>query len=68
MFEFSFINDLLLAIHRATGIEFMTIRYTFRILIIVLIMPLLVYVLLNAIKYVQTLISRIFSKHGRGKD
>lgn len=68
MFEFSFVNDLLLAIHRATGIEFVTLRYTLRILIIVMIMPLLVYILLISIKYVQTLIGRIISKRSRDKD
>ena len=68
MFEFSFVNDLLLAIHRATGIELVTLRYTLRILIIVMIMPILVYILLNSIKYVQTLIGRIISKRSRDKD
>ncbi len=68
MFEFTYVNDLLLAIHRATGIELVTLRYTLRILIIVMIMPLLVYILLNSIKYVQTLIGWIISKLNRGKD
>jgi hypothetical protein len=68
MFEFSFVNDLLLAIHRATGIELVPLRNTLRILTIALIMPLFVYVLLNSFKFVQTLISRIISKHSRGKD
>jgi len=68
MFEFSFVNDLLLAIHRATGIELVTLRYTLRILIIVMIMPLFVYILLNSIKYTQTLIGRIISKISRGKN
>ena len=68
MFEFSFVNDLLLAIHRATGIELVTLHNTFRILIIVMIMPILVYILLNSIKFVQTLTGWIISKSGRGKD
>ena len=68
MFEFSLVNDLLLAIHTATGIKLVTLRYTLRILIIVMITPLLVYILLNTIKYAQTLIGRIISKRIRGKD
>ena len=68
MFEFSFVNDLLLAIHRATGVGLVTLRDTFRIVIIVMIMPVLVYILLNSVKYVQALIGRIISKSSRGKD
>ena len=68
MFEFSFVSDLLQAIHRATGIELVTLRYTLRILIIVMILPLIVYILLNSVKYMQTIIGRIISKLSRGKD
>ena len=68
MFEFSFVNDLLLAIHRATGIELVTLRYTLRILIIVMIMPILLYIVLISIKYVQSFIGWIISKRSRGKD
>ena len=68
MFEFSFVSDVLLEIHRATGIELMTLRYTLRILIIVMILPLLVYILLNSIKFVQTFIGRIIPKRSRDND
>jgi len=68
MFEFSFVNDMLLAIHKATGIDLATLRYTFRILIIAMIMPPFVYVVLNSIKYLQTKIGRIFSRHSGDGD
>ena len=68
MFEFGFINDLLLEIHRATGIGLITLRNTLRILVIVMTMPIIVYILLNAMKYVQRVISRAVSKLNNDED
>ena len=68
MFEYGFINDLLLEIHRVTGIGLMTLRNTLRILVIVLSMPIIVYILLNMIKYVQRLIGRTISKPNSDED
>jgi hypothetical protein len=68
MFEYSFINDLLLEIHRATGIGQVTLRNTLRILVVVMTMPILVYILLNLIKYAQRVIGRIISKHTNDED
>jgi len=68
MFEFSFINDLLLAIHRATGVDLVTLRYTFRILIVVMVLPVFISIVLKSVKRVQKLICRIFPKRSSGQD
>jgi hypothetical protein len=68
MLEYGYINDLLLEIHRATGIGLTTLRNTLRILVVVMTMPVLVYILLNLIKYVQRLIGRTMSKHNNDED
>jgi hypothetical protein len=68
MFEYGFINDILLEIHKATGIGLFTLRNTLRILVIVMALPVLVYTLLNLIKYAQSLIGRTISKHNNDED
>lgn len=68
MLEYGFINDLLLEIHKATGIGLMNLRNTLHILVIAMSMTLLVYILLNLIKYVQSLIGRTMSKHDNDED
>ena len=68
MFDYGFINDFLLEIHRATGIGLMTLRNTLRILVIFMTMPILVYIVLNLIKYVQRLLGRTISKTNNDQD
>ena len=68
MFEYGFINDLLLEIHNATGIGLMTLRDTLRILVIVMTVPIFVYILLNLIKYLQQLLGRTISKRNSDED
>lgn len=68
MFEYGYINDLLLEIHKTTGVGIITLRNTLRILVVVMAMPIVVYILLNVFKHAQRSIRRTISNPNEDED